>query len=165
MILAGTGHRPEKLGGYTAQAARDLKIVAKAHLQYLIRRDNVEIISGMAQGWDQALADACIEMGIRWTAAIPFEGQASVWPDGAKRRWERLVEKANKIVVVSEGPYAPEMMQTRNIWMVDNADGVIALWDGSVGGTKNCVKYAEKVGKPVTNLYPSYVNLTRPGLF
>ena len=36
-------------------------------------------------------------------------------------------------------------MPTRNEYMVDLADKIIAVWDGSNGGTANCVKYAEKV--------------------
>jgi len=47
-------------------------------------------------------------------------------------------------------------MQTRNIWMVDNCDLVLALWDGSDGGTGNCIKYANKIGKPIVNLWDKY---------
>jgi uncharacterized phage-like protein YoqJ len=49
-----------------------------------------------------------------------------------------------------------EAMQLRNIWMVDHADEVWAFWDGSKGGTANCVKYAERVNKPVRNLFTEY---------
>ena len=45
-------------------------------------------------------------------------------------------------------------MQKRNEYMVDLADRVIAVWDGSKGGTANCVKYAEKVGKEIIRIEP-----------
>ena len=32
-------------------------------------------------------------------------------------------------------------------------DLVLAFWDGSSGGTGNCVRYAGKVGKPIENLW------------
>ena len=46
--------------------------------------------------------------------------------------------------------------------MVDLADRVIAVWDGSKGGTTffdllcfaNCVKYAEKIGKKIIRIEP-----------
>lgn len=46
------------------------------------------------------------------------------------------------------------LFQQRNQWMVDRADAVLAVWDGSPGGTANCVNYARKVGKPITIIDP-----------
>lgn len=41
--------------------------------------------------------------------------------------------------------------------MVDRADAVVALWDGgATGGTAKCVQYAEKHGKRIDNLWPSW---------
>ena len=45
-------------------------------------------------------------------------------------------------------------MQKRNEYMVDLADKVIAVWNGSTGGTYNCVKYAEKCGKEIIRIVP-----------
>lgn len=36
----------------------------------------------------------------------------------------------------------------------DLADKVIAVWDGTKGGTGNCVKYAEKCGKEIIRIEP-----------
>ncbi|MFA5401743.1 MAG: hypothetical protein WC359_14930 [Dehalococcoidia bacterium] len=44
------------------------------------------------------------------------------------------------------------LCELRNQYMVDSADLVIACWDGSSGGTANCVKYAEKAGIPWINI-------------
>jgi uncharacterized phage-like protein YoqJ len=44
-------------------------------------------------------------------------------------------------------------MQRRNEWMVDRADKLVALWDGSWGGTFNCIEYARKKGVPFDNLW------------
>jgi uncharacterized phage-like protein YoqJ len=48
-------------------------------------------------------------------------------------------------------------MQKRNEYMVDNSDIVIAVWDGSKGGTYNCVKYAEKLGKKIIVINPKEI--------
>lgn len=37
----------------------------------------------------------------------------------------------------------------RNRIIVDQADALIAIWDGESSGTKGTIKYAEKQGKPV----------------
>jgi len=43
------------------------------------------------------------------------------------------------------GKRAPLM---RDKLIVENADIVIAIWDGNSGGTNYTVKYAERIGKP-----------------
>jgi len=64
-----------------------------------------------------------------------------------------LLKRAARIVHVCEPGYAAWKMQRRNEAMVDACTHVLALWDGSSGGTENCVKYAEKKRKPIINLW------------
>jgi uncharacterized phage-like protein YoqJ len=45
--------------------------------------------------------------------------------------------------------------QRRNEFMVDAADVLAAFFDGSPGGTANCVLYASKVGKKVVRFLGS----------
>ena len=40
--------------------------------------------------------------------------------------------------------------------MVDRSDSIVALWNGTSGGTKNCIDYAEKKGKPIINLWERF---------
>ena len=153
MIVSGTGHRPNKLGGYSTEAFKNLCNLA----DFIVKELKPDmVISGMALGWDQALAMAAILNNIPFTAAIPFQGQQNAWPDRSRMIYCNLLEKASKQVVVCDGGYAAWKMQRRNEWMVDNADKVIALWDGSDGGTANCVNYASKVGKEVINYWNIY---------
>lgn len=93
-IVCGTGHRPNKLGGYSTEASYKVEQVALDWLEEIggDYRDSLLIISGGALGWDQALA----------------------------------------------------------------SDLVLALWNGTAGGTANCIKYAEKVGKPIVNCWSRY---------
>ena len=41
-----------------------------------------------------------------------------------------------------------------NGWMVDNSDAVIAVWNGTAGGTANTVDYARKLGRSVLVIDP-----------
>lgn len=149
MIVAATGHRPDKLGGYDDMTRRALGALAVEWLHY---NRPAKVISGMALGWDQAVAAACVVLEIPFIAAVPFEGQERKWPPLAQRRYRRLLEQAAEVVVVCE-LYGPKTMQIRNEWMVDRADLMLALWNGTFGGTHNCLEYARKKGVEFKNLW------------
>lgn len=153
MIVAGTGHRPNKLGGYNNESF--LKLVSIAE-EWLHEAKPTKVISGMAQGWDQALAQAAINCSIPFIAAVPFEGQESRWTEKGQKYFNKLLQKAESIKYVSEKGYSPYKMQLRNEWMVDNCDLVLAMWDGTDGGTGNCIKYTQKTNKKMVNLYDKW---------
>lgn len=115
----------------------------------------------MAQGVDQWAAEVCTRMGIPWCAAIPFEGQDSVWTAESQAYYRSLLKLATSTCVVSAGGYAGWKMQIRNQWMVDRCDILVAVWDGSAGGTSNCVRYAEKVGRKIHRINPKELLVSR----
>ena len=162
MILAGTGHRPDKLGGYSLTLEVALTDFAG---RVLARQRPVGVISGMALGWDQALAVASVRLGIPFVAAIPFEGQESRWPSRAQREYAVLLGAASQVRVISDRDHyrndhpdvaAYHLMQRRNEWMVDNSTGLLALWNGSKGGTFNCIQYAREGRREITNVWPEW---------
>lgn len=153
MRLAVTGHRPDKLGGYGREAWNRLVEVAKGEIE---RLKPELVITGMALGWDQAIARACVSLEIPFDAYIPFAGQATVWPQEAQDLYYALLRNARNKQVICPGKYAHWMMQARNVAMVDNCDQLLALWNGTKGGTENCVKYANKMGIPVINCWYSF---------
>ena len=117
-----------------------------------------EIISGVALGWDTALALAAIENKIPLTCAIPFKGQESRWTKESKDIYFQILNDAEKIIHICGEGYSARKMQIRNEWMVDNAHIVLAMWDGTTGGTYNCITYAEKKRKRIINLYNRFEN-------
>lgn len=143
MRIAITGHRPNKLGSeydgvgpYSNAIRRALQDVINIHKP-------TQLITGMALGVDMLWAEAGILNKVPFTAAIPCAGQDSVWPPKSRERYRLITSNPLcTIHFVSMKPYTPECMQARNIWMVDNSDMLIAIWDGSSGGTKNCYDYA-----------------------
>ncbi len=164
MIIAGTGHRPNKLYK-TYNGERYIIDTIKSIIPTLGVDQG---ISGMALGFDTALAKVFTELGIPWTAACPFEGQESKWPQSSQAEYRFLLKCATKVVFVDklngepEG-YSPTKMQQRNEYMCDNADAILALWDGTKGGTGNCISYANRIGKTVINLWPKYIEIVGPG--
>lgn len=152
MILCGTGHRPDKLGGYGLKQ----QMVLEEFAIPIIKRLNPEvIISGMALGWDMAIAMAADALKIPCHAYIPFVGQESRWPPDQQNFYRSLLA-GKKVVVCSEGGYAPWKMQIRNEKMVDASDLVLALWNGSNGGTRNCVSYASGKGAEILNVWDEW---------
>jgi uncharacterized phage-like protein YoqJ len=151
MIYGVTGHRPDKLGGYSTKASQKLTEFAQYHL-YELQPD--EVITGMALGWDMSIASACVNLNIPFIAAIPFEGQEKKWPDFQQELYHQLLRKSREVVNVSKSNmFSFSYYQIRNMYIVDNCDTLLALWNGSIGGTYNCIEYANKVNMPIINLW------------
>ena len=155
LTLCATGHRPDKLGGYSFELQDRLNVLAENYIHSNRARITLGI-SGMALGWDQAWAQALTNLGIPWVAAVPFRGQENTWPRASQLEYGRLLSKAAEVVIVSPGEYHPSLMQVRNEWMVKRSQGVIALWDGSKGGTANCIRYAQLHHVRVKNLWKEF---------
>jgi len=153
-IVAGTGHRPDKLGGYGMLATERLN---KFALRWLTDHPNATtVISGMAIGWDQALACAALIKQRKLICAIPFHGQEKLWPAMAQRKYRRILMEAEEVHYISDGKFPIRDMHLRNKWMVDRSTHMLALWNGSAGGTANCIRYANDVGRPVINLWDQW---------
>ena len=150
MIIAATGHRPEKLGGYGRDVEQRLRDLA---VWFLMCTRPTVVISGVALGWDTAIAEAALTLRIPLWAAVPFAGQESRWAPRSQAIYRGLLQQAERVVIVSEGGFSSAAMQRRNEWMVDECAALVALWDGSAGGTANCLKYANKIGRPGWNLW------------
>lgn len=158
MIVAGTGHRPNKLGGYSPDATDHVFRVAQRALEEFRAKDpDLTVISGMALGWDSALAFAALELELPLICAIPFTGQERMWPLPSQRMYHLVLEAATEVVVVSPGSYSAEKMQIRNEYMVDHAHHIAALWNGTHGGTSNCLRYARLQNKPITNFWEDFL--------
>ena len=115
-------------------------------------------ISGFALGIDLMAAQLvqslkCNLPRISLTAAIPFKGQAERYNIYDKRVYRRLLELADKVIVLSDC-YYPRCFLDRDEFMVENASYLIAYYDGrEEGGTYYTVKKARARGIPIINVY------------
>lgn len=157
MIVAVTGHRPDKLGGYAPENPLRAWIKARLREQLLQRRPFRPLygISGMALGVDQDFVAVCIELGIPFIAAVPFIGQERRWPTPARERYVELLEQACDIEIVCTGGYERWKMLARNQWMVDHCNVLFAVFDGSAGGTASTVLYADSVQREICRIDPN----------
>jgi uncharacterized phage-like protein YoqJ len=151
VIAAFTGHRPDKLGGWDPLHPVVGRI-RKGIRDALAREWPLYAICGMALGVDTWAAETCVELGIPFIAALPCDNMDAPWSLPAKERFKALVKKAREAVVVSPGPYQPWKMQKRNEWMVDHCTHLYSVFDGSRGGTYNCLAYAAEIGREVREI-------------
>lgn len=162
MILSVTGHRPDKLGGYarwegiTFPLLRDLAVTQLSELRPSL------VCTGLALGFDQAVADACASLDVPYVAAVPFIGQESRWSLPMRTEYHSYLAGASEVVVVSEGAYAAWKMHKRNEYMVDRCDLLLALYNGDLsGGTYRCVEYAKRRGKEIINCWEEWTSASQ----
>ena len=152
-----TGHRPQSLPcGFDETHPACIKI--KNQLQKLIiglieKKNVTHFISGVALGIDTWAAEIVLELkddypNITLEAAVPCRSQADRWNIAAKKRYNRLLSLCDKVTYVNEA-YTKDCMMERNIYMVDNSDYVVAVWNGKPSGTGKTVKYAVSRDKNV----------------
>lgn len=161
MKVAVTGHRSDKLAflnmsGY--DPLNPLRVALRHEMRVRLVTLKPEVAySGMAIGVDQDFCVVCLNLSIPYIAGVPFEGQEKTWPKQAQKVYFELLERASKVHYVCEPGYAAWKMQRRNEWQVDEIgeDGVLlACFDGSPGGTKNCIDYAKSVGREISFINP-----------
>ena len=146
-----TGHRPERIIGYSEDRLLDLAFAV------LEKYQPRKVITGMALGWDLAIAKTCVSLDIPFIAAVPFIGQESLWKSDDIKLYRYILSFADKVEIISDGGYSARKMQKRNEFIVNNSDIIISLWDGKkYGGTWNCINYARKSEKKITNFYKSW---------
>lgn len=146
LTAAISGHRPEKI---------DDMLWVKNKLRETFELNCVSyVIQGMAAGVDLAAAKVAYKMGLNYECAIPWQGHAPRVAD--KHDYDMAKKFADKITYVdpAEDYPGPWVYQKRNEYMVDNAGLLIAVWDGSPGGTRNCVVYAQKKNMPIFRIDP-----------
>lgn len=60
-----------------------------------------------------------------------------------------FVDKESGYKCGKSGVYNAKKLQIRNKYMVDKSDILLAIWNGDKSGTKNCIDYAEQIGKSI----------------
>ena len=108
-------------------------------------------ITGGAFGLDSHAARFALDHNIPLWLVLPFPSKllCARWPTkDAKDLLFRSVKECSKLSVVSP-IFSMSAYQRRNEFMVDAADVLAAFFDGSQGGTANCVRYAQKYGRKV----------------
>jgi uncharacterized phage-like protein YoqJ len=147
MIVAGTGHRPKDCS-HSEAMVRQL-----ANNKLRLTSGVSVFICGMASGFDLWAGTEAVDLGLEVWAAKPWTGHTP--RKGDEELYQKILDNASRIINVTEvdaypGPW---VYPVRNHWMVDNADVVMAYYNGAQkGGTFECFEYAKKKGKKIANI-------------
>ena len=157
-MLCVTGHRPSGLPwGYNENDPR-LSALQNRMRETLLRCVSggvTHCITGMAQGVDTWFAELVLAYcpGVALTAAVPFAGQEKRWPAADQRQYHSILDRCTQVRVLAPW-YNPRALLFRNEWMVDHSGQVMAVWDGSSGGTAHTVRYAQSLERVIHYLPP-----------
>lgn len=157
VYIAVTGHRPPKIGGY---GNKEAERAIRRHMRDFLKEapdGELFLISGGTLGIDKLWIEVGLHLELPVIAALPFEGYNDKWPDASKKKYEELLDKCWEVSYISLPGYEANKFQIRNQWIVDNADILVAYWDGSESGTQNCVEYAINQEKKVHVFNPNEI--------
>lgn len=147
-----TGHRPEKL----THSEQHIKKELEANIRQAICDGFVTFISGMARGADIWAAEVVLKIKkegypIHLICAIPFRGFENNWENEWKKRYRKIMANADLVRCISPS-YHHRCFQDRNEWMCNRATRLIAVYNGTSGGTRNTINYALGIGIEVINI-------------
>ena len=160
MVCGFTGHRPEKLPWGTVEEdprCRALKVLIAREVKQAADAGVTDFACGMARGCDTYFAEAVLALRdempcLRLTAWLPCAGQADLWQEADRIRWKNTLNCCDEVRLL-EPVYSDGCVLRRDKAMVDRADMILSVCDGSAGGTGWTVSYAKRQGKPVQAIW------------
>ena len=157
-----TGHRPHKLPWGRNEDDERCVATRKAmagQIEALHRlRGVTDYYSGMADGTDLFAALAVLDLkeicpDIRLHCILPYPGQCDRWPEPARERYHAILDRADEAFTLSRHYYDGCLM-ARNKHLVDAAGYLLAVYDGTRGGTAATIAYARQLGRTVIVIDP-----------
>ena len=158
-LLSGccfTGHRPQALpgGGNPADpGARRLLLRLRETVELLSSQGMRDFYCGGALGFDTWAARTVLEQkvstpAVRLHLVIPHWGQESGWSQAEQAEYQRILQAADEVRILSER-YYPGCMQARNRALVDRTTCLVAYCIKKSGGTAYTLAYARRRGRRI----------------
>ncbi|UOM36706.1 hypothetical protein [Acuticoccus sp. I52.16.1] len=119
------------------------------------------VVSSLAEGADQIVAEEAVRRGFTLDAVLPFEADeyAKDFDGAAAERFERLQAKARAVFALDgRREKVHRAYQAAGLLMLANADILIAVWNeraGEEGGTADIVSRAVAEGIPIVLINPA----------
>lgn len=175
-VTGGTGSRSLRTANIAAQRAVWAWLLTELTALKAVHGDGLRVISGMAEGFDEALAKAALQLEIPFIAMLPnktygsyYWGQKSLTGRDRLEEFNELLSQAHQTVYTDrlfkiQGKglyYDPKTLQAskrsgpglihsnlvRNQGIVNWSDQLLAYNVRSVG-TSDCISRAKKAGVP-----------------
>lgn len=165
LVVCGTGHRPDKLDNSWSvehSISRSIQRELYSWLKLLLSNTRrLKVIVGGALGFDTHLALSALKLKSKNTSkvflelALPHRDFSLRWSEEDRRVLDIILTYADRVHYVSNNKdFNITDLELRNRYMVRKSELVIALWDGSKGGTRNAFVFADRNSKPIIWLKP-----------
>jgi hypothetical protein len=111
-------------------------------------------VCSLAKGADTLFVEELLKRGIQFSLILPFPRER-FQQDFETKDWQRVAPLFASAFHIEEvnGAEAGEAYMETGVHIVDNADLLIAVWDGEpsggLGGTADVVAYARDLSKPI----------------
>ena len=147
-----TGHRPERLEMSEAVVIEWLE----EQIRKAVNDGFTDFISGMQRGVDIWAAEIVIKLKkegkkVQLISACAWNGMEKDWIADWKKRYNRILMGADKIVYVCSKPGRQAYLD-RDYWMVDHSTRLIGVFTGAPGGTKRTIWYSKSKGLEVITI-------------
>lgn len=137
MIVAVTGHRPERLKGQE-------EMIKKWAKDQLIALQPESVYIGMARGTDQLIGGVAKNLGIPLICCYPF-------PRESYSPTEQWLMDGEEVLYLTPS-YSKKAYLVRDEYMVDCADALLCVWDGiPQGGAYYTRRYAAAQHKEIVD--------------
>lgn len=150
-----TGHR-----GYAIEPEKIYKLARL--LCEFVKEGTVDFYAGGARGWDMTFENMVLSMREKYfdfmklhlVLPCPPEEQTAGWDIDDKEEYQRILEAADSVEIVSDH-YDKNCMKKRNERLVELGDVCLCYYNENRvrSGTGQTVRIAEKQGKEIINLF------------
>lgn len=157
--LCFTGNRPEKIMNPWNEShisVRRLKSTIRRTIDAQIHAGYTHFLTGMARGIDIICGELIFELkkkhpNIVLVAVIPYQNQSQAWEKNWQRRYDKLLSRCDKTVLLSETYYQGCLLR-RNDYMVEQSSHIICVYRTLKGGTGYTYKKARQAGLQITEI-------------
>ncbi|HIZ37251.1 MAG TPA: hypothetical protein H9815_15860 [Candidatus Ruania gallistercoris] len=153
--VAVTGHRffDEAAAAYISDRVGEVLDAAGAEER------PVRVVTSLAEGADQLVAQVAIRRGIPVEVIVPAAGYAeSLAAEQDRRQYRELVAQADTVRTLEHPAPSPAAYLDAGLAMLAGADRLIAVWDGGpargVGGSAEIVARARELGLDLQVIWP-----------
>lgn len=158
IYVMGTGSRSMVL----EDSAKEIYLILeKRILELLEEHGEITLITGMAEGWDEAIAKVGLRNSIPYFAYVPhptygdyYWGRKSLTGKNRMATFNKLLNGATDVTIVAQDLYVSgqHVNFVRNQWMV-NACDLALVYNPQSKGTRDAVARLRQANKPY-EIYP-----------
>jgi ribonuclease HI len=134
------GHRPADLGGHEENLTSGFIRTRLAEILWAKAgmHPDLIVVSGLNLGAETLGAEAALDSGVRLAVVLAYPDFDRLWPEPARLRFSRLLDRAEAVIVRQKQPptsrqQAGASLARRDSWARKEVDEALIVWNGLPG--------------------------------